>query len=145
MLALILTFLPWLMSAVTIYMTVLAGNKAPHAWAVGLGNQALWLFWIIATGTWGFLPMNIALWIVYARNQWKWSRMKVHACFSHFNRDLWPKHGPQEWRGFGFVSARVVELRGVVGPSWGKRLWIYTRSGACYFDLYQDRREAAAL
>lgn len=65
-------YMPWLMSAITIWMTLLAGNKHPMAWAVGLGNQFLWLIWIIATQTWGFLPLNIALWVVYGRNHWKW-------------------------------------------------------------------------
>jgi hypothetical protein len=64
--------LPWLLSAITIWMNVLAGNKHPSAWAVGLVNQAMWLFWIVVTGSWGFLPMNGALWIVYGRNHIKW-------------------------------------------------------------------------
>lgn len=68
-------YLPWLMSVITIYMNVLAGNKSKHAWSVGLLNQALWLVWIISTSSWGFLPMNIALWIVYARNHIKWIRI----------------------------------------------------------------------
>lgn len=68
----IAAYLPWLLSALTIYMTVLAGNRTRWAWAVGLLNQALWLVWIGATGTWGLLPMNAALWLVYARNHWKW-------------------------------------------------------------------------
>ena len=68
------TYLPWLLSAITIYMTVLAGNKSKNAWLFGLGNQALWLLWIITVGAWGLLPMNIALWIVYARNHLKWNR-----------------------------------------------------------------------
>ncbi|WP_445222231.1 hypothetical protein ACKWRH_21485 [Bradyrhizobium sp. Pa8] len=68
-------YLPWLLSAITIWMTLLAGNKHPHAWAIGLGNQGLWLVWIIASQAWGLLPMNIALWFVYARNHWKWSRV----------------------------------------------------------------------
>ncbi|GHA15518.1 hypothetical protein GCM10007989_07870 [Devosia pacifica] len=67
-------YLPWLLSAITIYMTILAGNKARHAWLIGLGNQALWLVFIITTETWGLLPMNLALWTVYARNHLKWSR-----------------------------------------------------------------------
>jgi hypothetical protein len=66
-------YLPWLLSAITIYMTVLAGNKARHAWLFGLGNQALWLLWIVVSGAWGLLPMNVALWVVYARNHYKWS------------------------------------------------------------------------
>lgn len=67
-------YLPWLLSAVTIWMTLLAGNKTRWAWAVGLGNQALWLIWIIAVGAWGLLPMNLALWVVYTRNHIKWSK-----------------------------------------------------------------------
>lgn len=67
-------YLPWLMSAITIWMTLMAGNKHRLAWAIGLGNQALWLAWIIAVGAWGLIPMNAALWIVYARNHLKWAK-----------------------------------------------------------------------
>ena len=70
----IVTFLPWGLSAITIWMTILAGNKHRYAWAVGLGNQALWLGWIIASSSWGLIPMNAALWLVYARNHAKWGR-----------------------------------------------------------------------
>jgi len=69
----IVTYMPWLLSAITIYMTIMAGNKARYAWLIGLGNQALWLTWICAAGAWGLLPMNIALWAVYARNHLKWA------------------------------------------------------------------------
>lgn len=58
-------------------MTVLAGNKHPKAWAIGIANQVLWLIWIIAANEWGFLPMNIALWIVYTRNHFRWSKNTV--------------------------------------------------------------------
>lgn len=71
---LIRVYLPWLLSAITIYMTVLAGNKSKHAWLIGLGNQALWLVFILSTQTWGLLPMNLALWVVYSRNHLKWNR-----------------------------------------------------------------------
>ena len=67
-------YLPWLLSAVTIYMTVLAGNKHPKAWAIGLLNQLLWLVWIVASAAWGLLPMNFALWVVYGRNHLKWNK-----------------------------------------------------------------------
>jgi len=67
------THLPWLLSAITIWMTVLAGNKHRSAWLVGLCNQALWAVWIIATSNWGLVPMNAALWVVYGRNHWRWS------------------------------------------------------------------------
>lgn len=70
----IAAYLPWLLSAITIYQTILAGNKHRYAWLVGLANQALWLIWICASGTWGMLPMNIALWVVFGRNHFIWSR-----------------------------------------------------------------------
>jgi hypothetical protein len=61
------------MSAMTIWMTLLAGNNNKHAWAVGLVNQIFWITWIIASETWGLIPMSIALGIVYARNHFKWN------------------------------------------------------------------------
>jgi hypothetical protein len=64
--------LPHLLSAITIWTNLLAGNKSPRAWLVGLGNQALWLFWIVLSGNYGFLWMNLALWVVYYRNHLKW-------------------------------------------------------------------------
>jgi hypothetical protein len=64
--------LPWLMSAITLWMTFLAGNKHPNAWAIGLVNQLLWLVWIISVEKWGLLPMNIGMWILYYRNHMKW-------------------------------------------------------------------------
>ena len=70
----IVDYLPWLLSAITIWMTLLAGNLSRYAWAVGLFNQLLWLIWIAASGTWGMLPMNLALWAIYFRNHVKWSR-----------------------------------------------------------------------
>lgn len=71
------TIIPYILSAITIYMFVLAGNKKKHTWLVGLGNQALWLIWIVISGTWGLLPMNIALWFVYLRNHLKWKPAKA--------------------------------------------------------------------
>lgn len=64
--------LPWILSGLTIYMSILAGNKTRWAWLIGIANQALWLVFIVGTGTWGLLPMNIALWVVYGRNHLKW-------------------------------------------------------------------------
>jgi len=65
--------LPWLLSVITIWMTVLAGNKHPSAWLIGLVNQFLWLVWIVLAGAYGLLPMNLALWMVYGRNHLKWN------------------------------------------------------------------------
>lgn len=70
---LVIQYLPYILSVITIYMTVLAGNKTHWAWIVGLFNQLLWLVWIVLSATWGLLPMNLALWIVYGRNHLKWN------------------------------------------------------------------------
>lgn len=70
--ALIVTGLPWLLSAITIWMTVLAGNLHRHAWLLGLAVQALWLVWIVAAQAWGLVPLNLVLWVVYLRNHLKW-------------------------------------------------------------------------
>lgn len=70
----IITYLPYVLSLITITQIVYAGNKHKHAWLIGLGNQFLWLSWILVSGTWGLLPMNIAIWVVYTRNHLKWRR-----------------------------------------------------------------------
>lgn len=71
------TVLPYFLSAITIYTMILAGNKRQGAWAVGLLNQFLWLIWIISMSAWGLLPMNIALWVVYGRNHFKWNKKLI--------------------------------------------------------------------
>lgn len=67
-------YLPWLLSVLTIWMAILAGNRTRWAWSIGLAAQALWLVWILAAGAWGLIPGNLALWIVYGRNHVKWMR-----------------------------------------------------------------------
>lgn len=67
------TYLPWLLSAITIIATILAGSKNKLAWSLSAANQVLWLIWILATQTWGFLPMNLILTVVFIRNHWLWS------------------------------------------------------------------------
>lgn len=85
------THLPWLLSAITIWMTVLAGNKHRSAWLVGLCNQALWAVWIIATSNWGLVPMNIALWVVYGRNHWRWSTEREQGLIVASAKQVTPK------------------------------------------------------
>lgn len=70
----IITGLPWIMSALSLWMTVLAGNKKRSAWAVGLINQVLWSLWIALAHVWGLVPLTAALWVVYARNYMKWRK-----------------------------------------------------------------------
>lgn len=68
----IVVYLPYLLSCVTIWLNVLAGNKKRSAWLVAMSGQVLWSVWVLMSATWGLLPLNIALWYVYARNWFKW-------------------------------------------------------------------------
>ena len=70
---LILTYLPWLLSLLTIYSAVLCGDKKAFGWTIGFINQGLWLTWIITSETWGMLPMNIVLAFIFAKNYFKWA------------------------------------------------------------------------
>lgn len=66
--------LPWLLSGITIWMTLLVGNKHKLAWLIGAINQVFWFIWIVGTQTWGMLPMNFALTYVYMRNHFLWKK-----------------------------------------------------------------------
>jgi len=68
----IVEYLPWLLSVVTLYMTFLQGEKKAAGWLVGLANQVLWLAWIAASTSWGLLPLNIGLSVLFIRNWMKW-------------------------------------------------------------------------
>lgn len=63
-------YLPWVLSLTTVLAMYVAGGTWRYAWSVPLANQTLWLVWIILAAQWGFLPGNIALWVVYLRNHW---------------------------------------------------------------------------
>lgn len=69
----IATYLPWLLSAVTLTGMWLAGNQHRAAWLVTLGNQVLWGTWIVATGAWGLLPATLAIAAMAIRNYRKWA------------------------------------------------------------------------
>ncbi len=69
----IIVYVPWLLSILTLTMMWLVGNKNKYAWYVGLGNQVLWLTWIIAVQSWGLLILTLALIVMYIRNLIKWS------------------------------------------------------------------------
>jgi len=53
------------------------GNRSWKGWAIGLGNQALWLVFIFAFQAWGLLPLSLALIVTYSRNLIRWRREAV--------------------------------------------------------------------
>lgn len=61
-------------SCVTLVGMWAAGSKQPWAWLVGLGNQTLWLAFIVMFQAWGLLPLTCALVVTYTRNHLRWKR-----------------------------------------------------------------------
>ena len=68
--------MPWILSAITVYMSILVGNQNKNAWVIGLGNQCLWLLWIVVDQAWGLVPMNLILSVTYFRNHIKWNKQQ---------------------------------------------------------------------
>lgn len=70
----VVAVMPWFMSVITVWMTWMTGHKHPATWVVGLGNQVLWTTWIVLSGTWSLVPVNLTLWVLYYRNHRLWKR-----------------------------------------------------------------------
>lgn len=69
---LILAYLPWLLSALTLYTTYLQGEKNIFAWVLGLVGQLGWFVLTFVSGLYGLLPLNIGLTVLYFINYNKW-------------------------------------------------------------------------
>jgi hypothetical protein len=72
---LISQYLPWLLSLLSLIMVALTGNLHRKTWVFGIGIQFLWLLWIWSAKAWGFLPLTLALFGMYARNHFKWKKL----------------------------------------------------------------------
>lgn len=68
------TYLPWLLSALSLIMSVLTGNKWRYVWLFGIGIQFVWILWIAVAKAYGFLPLCLALFVIYGRNHLKWRK-----------------------------------------------------------------------
>jgi hypothetical protein len=65
--------IPWVLAALTVLNMWLAGNKNPWAWRLGIGSQALWLYFDYTVQAWGLMPLAIILTWVYLRNLRRWT------------------------------------------------------------------------
>lgn len=61
-------YLPWALSANTLFFNLAVGQHDARGWAFALAGQAVWFVWVIADRAWGLLPLTVALTFVYARN-----------------------------------------------------------------------------
>lgn len=66
--------IPLLLSANTLVLTWLVGNRRTAGWVLGCLGQALWFVFIITWQVWGLLPLAVGLSIVYTRNLVRWRR-----------------------------------------------------------------------
>jgi len=51
-----------------------AGSLKPWAWLLGLGNQVIWLLFIVSFEAWGLLPLTVGLTGMFLRNHLRWQR-----------------------------------------------------------------------
>lgn len=64
----------WTLAAIGITGLALAGSRKSAGWAVGLGVQALWIAYAIATRQWGFIASAIGYGAVNLRNWMRWRK-----------------------------------------------------------------------
>ena len=50
----------------TLWAVWLSGHNLRLSWRVSLANQALWLGFIVSSGTWGLLPLTLSLSAMFA-------------------------------------------------------------------------------
>jgi len=70
----LVNYLPWIISLVTIYMIFLVGNKDIKGWIVSGFCQILWTTFIIASSSWGLFLLNISMYYLTIRNFIKWRK-----------------------------------------------------------------------
>lgn len=67
----------WVLAAIGVGGLYLAGSHRLIGWQIGLGVQALWVAYAIATHQWGFIASAVAFAGVNLRNLIKWRREKM--------------------------------------------------------------------
>jgi hypothetical protein len=72
--SLLVDYLPWVISLATIYMIFLVGNKDIKGWVVSFFCQVLWTTFILASESWGLMPLNVAMYYLTVSNFIKWKK-----------------------------------------------------------------------
>lgn len=71
--------IPLALSANTIALMWLVGNRRTLGWVLGLAGQAMWFVFIAVFDAYGLLPLAVVLTVVYARNLAKWRKEQQEA------------------------------------------------------------------
>lgn len=115
----------WVLSAFTLYVTLLQGNKARHAWLMGLASQGLWFVWIVCAAKWGLLPLTAMLVLLYVRNHRKWRDGSAGDAEIELRR------------GWVVADASGTKFR---AWEWGP-MWTYSPSDALMFARRRDAED----
>jgi len=62
----------WILSITSVIMLWLMGNKNKYAPFVGIGNQVLWVIYVLMTKQHGLLLGVVMYLVVHIRNAMKW-------------------------------------------------------------------------
>jgi hypothetical protein len=119
---------PWLLGLTTVVATLLVANKKAWTQLANIGNQLLWMVWIFAAESWGFLPLTAVMCFVFFRNYQKWRGAEKQG------RAICPEH-----LGMGWVisnSAGDLHRTWEDGPCWTNDI----RQALCF-----ARREDAEM
>lgn len=103
-------YLPWFLSCCTVTSSWFAGDKKLMAIKISLFGQVFWSIWCVASATWGFIPLNLVLWVMYIRNYRKWKADDDRDQARRASRDA---VGPRAWV-LG-VEAQLDEQQRVAG------------------------------
>lgn len=104
------TILSLATSAFTLLAMWLIARKDWRGWAVGLGNQLLWLALIVATQAWGLLLLMSALVVLYTRALVRWRHDEAATFVAGLRDDA--------------IDRLVVGLAGSeVRPEWPRIVW----------------------
>lgn len=79
-------YFPLLLSGITVIQTYMAGNKHSATWSLSIVNQVFWFCWIVASGSWGFLPLNALMAYMGFINHRKWQEKVGFADFRQLMR-----------------------------------------------------------
>jgi len=72
--SLIVVYLPYLISVLTLYTVKITGDKNKNAWVMTMLNQLLWLFWIFISDNKGFIILNLGIIYFSVINHYKWKK-----------------------------------------------------------------------
>lgn len=65
-------YLDWLTGLVTLIGVYFTGKKRWFGQAIQFISQIFWAALIVQRGLWGLVPLEVALFYLYARNTWIW-------------------------------------------------------------------------